>query len=235
MNSTITKKPESIDYENEILDYIRENPSGVTITDIAKDMSYSRNTVSKYITALQLKDKIFNKSIGQYNLYFSVNTRFIPKGTMVLVFKAILKSLKMFLPNDGSIYKEMGKNFFLNFEYKFGESLLKEIATLKKIKEPKLHLEFFRKLFPSFNFLQDTMEITSMTFENNYRKAIYRFQNSEFINTSNYYVFYFYIIAGVAEACFMSKLNRNVSCDIVKIHISDNKEESYVDLSIEFE
>ena len=235
MNITISKKHEFIDYENEILDYIREHPSGVTITDISKEMGYSRNTLSKYVAILQLKDKIYSKSIGRYNLYFSVKTSFIPKNTITAVFKAFIITLKESLPNQGSLYKEMGKKFLQHFEYKFGKSLLKEFAALKKVKTTKPHLEFFKKLYPSFNFLQDTMEITDMKFENKNKKAIYRFKNSEFLETRDDYNFYFYIVAGIAEAYLSEELSRNVNCEIIEIHVSDKKEESYVEMSIEIE
>ena len=215
------------------MDYIRENPSGITITDISKEMGYSRNTVSKYVAILQLKDKIYSKSIGRYNLYFSVKTSFIPKNTIISVFKAFIKTLKESLPNQGLIYKEIGKRFFHHFEYKFGKSLLKEFATLKKVKDTKPHLEFFRKLYPSFNFLQDTMKITEMKFENNYNKAIYKFQNSQFLETNDDYIFYFYIVAGIAEAHLSEELNRIINCEIQDIHIAEKKEESYVEMSIE--
>ena len=196
-------------------------------------MGYSRNTVSKYVAILQLKDKIYSKSIGRYNLYFSVKTSFIPKNTIISVFKAFIKTLKEALPNQGSIYKELGKKFLQHFEYKFGKSLLKEFATLKKVRDTKPHLEFFRKLYPSFNFLQDTMEITDMKFENNNKKAIYRFQNSEFLEIDDEYVFYFYIVAGIAEAYLSEELNRKINCEIIDVHISDKKDESYVEMSIE--
>ena len=235
MSSTISKKTESIDYENEILDFIRENPSGITITDIAKEMGYSRNTVSKYTAILQLKDKIYSKSIGRYNLYFSVKTSFLPKNTIISVFKALLKTLKDSLPNKGLIYKELGKKFFENFEYKFGKSLLKEFAAIKNVKDTKAHLEFFKKLYPSFNFLQDNMEITDMKFESNYKKAIYKFQNSEFLETQDDYIFYFYLIAGIAEAHLSGELNRNVNCEIINVNVGNKKEDSYAEMSIEID
>ena len=215
------------------MDHIRENPSGITITDISKEMGYSRNTVSKYVAILQLKDKIYSKSIGRYNLYFSVKTSFIPKNTIISVFKAFIKTLKEAIPNQESIYKELGKKFLQHFEYKFGKSLMKEFAALKKVSDPKPHLEFFNKLYPSFNFLQDTMEITEMRFEKNNRKAIYRFKNSEFLETHDDYIFYFYLVAGIAEAYLSEELSRNVVCEIIEINVKDKKENSYVDMSIE--
>ena len=66
MISSIPK--EIIEYESEIVDYIRGKTDGVTITDIAKDKKYSRNTVSKYVSLLILKKKIFSRKVGAYKL-----------------------------------------------------------------------------------------------------------------------------------------------------------------------
>ena len=55
----MTKTKKGIDYESEILDYINTNPSGITIADIITMKGYARNTVSKYVTALEREKKIF--------------------------------------------------------------------------------------------------------------------------------------------------------------------------------
>ncbi len=46
------KKSDLIDYETEILDFIKEKPEGVTITDKTEQKNFSRNTVSKYVSNL---------------------------------------------------------------------------------------------------------------------------------------------------------------------------------------
>ncbi len=48
---------ENVDYEAEILEYIKDKSEGVTITDIADETDFSRNTVSKYVSILGLKKK----------------------------------------------------------------------------------------------------------------------------------------------------------------------------------
>jgi len=40
------------------------------------------------------------------------------------------------------------------------------------------------------------------------------------------------MIAGIIENYLGKELNRKVNCEILKINVSDNKEKSYVDLSI---
>lgn len=239
MNLVISKKNEFIDYENEILDFIRENHSGVTITDISKKTDYSRNTVSKYVAILHLKGMIYNEPVGRYNLYFSSKKSFISKNIMHSMFKAIFLTMKNIFPNKEDLYKEFGKELQNHFDYRyskgfFSNNIKKKIA-LKNIKDFKPHFEYFVEVFNSFNVLQDTVQVTHIKYENNYKKAIYRFTDSEFLETNDDYIFYFYMIAGIIETYLGGELNRNVNSNIIDIHISDKKEESYVDISIEIE
>ena len=60
----VKKETGKIDFERQILDTIRNHPGGLTITDIAKIKSYSRNTVSKYVSVLELKDQVSSRKIG---------------------------------------------------------------------------------------------------------------------------------------------------------------------------
>ena len=52
-----SSKKDHINYEYVILELIRDNPGGLTITDIANDTGFSRNTVSKYVSILELKNQ----------------------------------------------------------------------------------------------------------------------------------------------------------------------------------
>ena len=78
-----SKKGTGIEYEFEILECIRNYPGGLTITDIANLKNYSRNTVSKYVSILELKNLVFSRKIGAYKLYFSTATGFIPSSTVL--------------------------------------------------------------------------------------------------------------------------------------------------------
>jgi len=71
MKESIKIKTKTRQLESEILEYIKEKPNGVTITKISKDKGFSRNTISKYVSILELKKKIVSKKIGAYRLYFS--------------------------------------------------------------------------------------------------------------------------------------------------------------------
>jgi len=232
-------KNEIIDYENEILDFIRENPSGVTITDISKEMSYSRNTISKYVAILQLKGNIYSKSVGRYNLYFSTKKNFIPKSVIISMYKALFLAIKKKLPHQEQIYKEIGNELQKNFDYRYSkgffENDIKKKIALKDLKDFKPHFEYFIEVFNSSNILQDTAKVTHLKYENNNKTAVFRINNSEFLETNDDNIFYFYMVAGIIETYLGEELNRYINCEIINISVADSKENSYVDMSITIE
>lgn len=225
-----------IDYETEILDYIRENPSGVTITDISNAMSYSRNTVSKYTAILQLKGKIYSEPVGRYNLLFSAKKTFIPKNLIISMYKALFLAIKSKLPKKERLYIEIGKELQKNFDYRYSKGFfdneIKKKEGLKNLKDYKPHFEYFIEVFNSSNILQDPAQVTLLRYENDEKTAVYRIQNSEFLGTNDDYVFYFYMIAGIIEAYLGEEMDRKVTCEILDIKPSDIMEDSYVDLSV---
>jgi hypothetical protein len=211
----------------------------VTITDISKEMSYSRNTVSKYTAILQLKGKIYNTPVGRYKLYFSTKKSFIPKNVITSMFKALFLAIKNKVPNQERIYIEIGREMQENFDYRYSKGFfdneVKKEKALKNLKDLKPHFEYFVEVFNSSNILQDTAKATLLKYENDYKTAIYRFNNSEFLENNVDYIFYFYMIAGIIENYLGKELNRKVTCRIHEINVSNNKENSYVDLSINVE
>ena len=239
MVNAISKNDIVIDYETEILDYIRENPSGVTITDISNAMTYSRNTVSKYSAILQLKGKIYSKAVGRYNLLFSTKKAFIPKNIIISMNKALFLALKNKLPDNERLYIEIGKELQKNFDYRYNkgffENDVKKKEGLHKLKDYKPHFEYFVEIFNSSNILQDSAQAMLLRYENDEKIAIYRIQNSEFLENNDDYVFYFYMIAGIIEAYLGEEMNRKVTCEILEINPSEKMEDSYVDLSISIE
>ena len=235
----ISKNEAVIDYETEILDYIRENPSGVTITDISNAMSYSRNTISKYTAILQLKGKIYSKPVGRYNLLFSAKKSFIPKNMIISMYKALFLAIKKKLPNKERLYIEIGRELQKNFDYRYSkgffENDVKKKEGLKNLKDYKPHFEYFVEVFNSSNILQDPAQVSLLRYENDEKTAVYRIQNSEFLESNDDHVFYFYMIAGIIEAYLGEEMNRKVTCKILDVNPSENIVESYVDLSISIE
>lgn len=59
-----------MDAEKEILIVLKENPEGLTITDIAAKVGLSRNTVSKYIYGLVKAGKVYQRRIGVVSICY---------------------------------------------------------------------------------------------------------------------------------------------------------------------
>ena len=143
------------------------------------------------------------------------------------------------IPNQDQIYKEIGKELQKNFDYRYSKgffnSEVEKKVALKDLKDYKPHFDYFVEVFNAFNILQDTVQVTHIRYENNNKTAIYRFDNSEFLETNDKYIFYFYMIARIIEIYLGAEMNRKVTCDIVDIQVSDNKNDSYIEMSINIE
>ncbi|TFG30479.1 MAG: winged helix-turn-helix domain-containing protein [Promethearchaeota archaeon] len=229
----MSKKNESIDYESKILDCIRENPSGITITDIAKEKGYSRNTISKYVSMLEIKEKIFRRKVGAYNLYFSSKKNFFPKEIISSYYKALLSGLKKNYPNDEEIFKDIGRDSLEFIDFSFGPTVRKGLKSLRNIPVPKLYFEVFGKFYPSYDILQPSIEISEPIMNESGKKAIYRFKNSEFLDKTEDFTYHFYIVSGIIEALWEREVGSSVKCIVEKIHVGNRKDEAYFELSIE--
>ena len=203
---------------------------------MAKELKFSKNTVSKYIKELKRENQVYSSPIGRYNLYFSTKKTLMPSKIITSMFKAFFLTLKTKLPHQEHLYKEIGFHLQENFDYRYSkgffENEFKKEAGLKDLKDYKPHFEYFVEVFNSSNILQDTAQVVHLYYENNHKTAVYRINNSIFLEDNDDFIFYFYMIAGIIENYLGKELNRKVNCEILKINVSDNKEKSYVDLSI---
>lgn len=226
-------------YEKEILTFIREHHSGVTLADISKKMKFSKNTISKYVMALELKDKVYSQPVGRYKLYFSTSKSFLPKATIISIIKALFLAIKTKFPNQPQLYKEIGVELQKNFDYRYSKGFFNNGVNKKEavneITDFKPHFEYFIDVFNSQNIFQDTINVELIRYENNEKKAIYKFSNSEFLETNDNFIFYFYMIAGIIEVYLGEELERKVNCEIINTNISEKKDESYVEMFIEIE
>ena len=229
----ITIPKENVDYEAEILECIRENPSGITITDIAKDKGFSRNTISKYVSMLEIKQKIFKRKVGAYNLYFSSKKSFFPKEIISSYYKALLSGLKKNYPNDEEVFKDIGRNSLEFIDFSFGPTVRKGLKSLRNIPVPKLYFEVFGKFYPSYDILQPSIEISDPMMDESGNKAAYRFKNSEFLDKNEDFIYHFYIVSGIIEALWEREVGRPVKCKVEKIHVGNKKEDAFFELSIE--
>ncbi|MFX1408259.1 MAG: hypothetical protein ACFFBW_15015 [Promethearchaeota archaeon] len=226
------KKGTGIEYEFEILESIRNHPGGMTITDIADLKSYSRNTVSKYVSILELKNLVFTRKIGAYKLYFSATSSYLPNKTVLSYYKSLLMGLKEFFPNKEHAFKEIGKMGVNKIDFAFGPKVYKQLKSFKGHPISTIHLQVFKDFYPTYDIFQPNIEISVLNSNIKEKKATYRFKNSLFLENSEDYIYHIYIACGITEGVLERELKTPVECNVEKIYVSKKKEDSYFDLSI---
>ena len=221
------------DIESKILNFITEHPSGVTIKEISYELKLPRDSVRKHIVILENQNKIFSKKFGAYTLFQSSEVKFVPKKFMVSLYKAFLKDLKIKFPNNEITFKEIGHNIFGDIEFPISKHIIKKLEDFKTSPLKELHFEVFKNAFPSY-YIFEPIYISDPKIDSSGKKGVFRFKNSEFLNNSDS-LYHFYLISGMIETKMSNDLGVPIKCNIEKIHISDKKEDSYIDISIEFE
>ena len=233
MISSIPK--EIIDYESEIVDYIRGKPDGVTITDIAKDKEYSRNTVSKYVSLLVFKKKIFSRKVGAYNLYFCEEEISFPKIFTIEYYKGILSGLKQKFPDSEDLFKEIGHICYKHIDSSIGPMISKELKGIKVNRLIKIYYEVFGNFYPSYDVPHPLIDVSLKKMDNNKTKTILKFTHSEFLRDTDDFMYHAYIVAGLIEELWKKEVGIIIQCNVESVHMSDKIEDSYYELSIEVE
>ena len=233
MISSIPK--EIVDYESEIIDYIRGKPDGVTITDIAKYKKHSRNTVSKYVSLLILKKKIFSRKVGAYKLYFCEEEISFPKIFIIEYYKGILSGLKQKFPDSEDLFKEIGRICYKHIDLSLGDVVSKELKGPKVNRFIKIYNDVFGKFYPSSEVTNPLINISLKKLDNNKTKTILKFTHSEFLQDTDDFIYHAYIVSGLIEELWKKEVGRIIQCNVESVHISDKIEDSYYELSIEVE
>ncbi|MFX0186416.1 MAG: HTH domain-containing protein [Candidatus Hodarchaeota archaeon] len=234
MKESIKGKTKTRKIEFEILEYINEKPNGVTITEISKNIGFSRNTISKYISILELKKKIVSKKIGAYRLYFSTKMKVLLKIFTEVYYKALLAGLKDEFPDAEETFKEIGRNSLEFIDNYLTSSNSEKLKGIKINLLLKLYYDVFGKFNSSLNRIQPIINLSKRRKEGT-TKFILRHTDSEFLDNSNKFIYHYYIIAGLIEAIWKKKINRDAVCNVETIYVSDDKEHSYIEFSIEVE
>lgn len=229
----ITIPKENIDYESEILEIIKENPDGVTITDIAVKTEFSRNTVSKYVSILGLKKKIFSRKIGAYRLYLSAQEISFPKIFTIAFYKGLLSGLKRNFQDSEEIFKEIGRNCYQYIDFSLGPMISKELKGLKVNRLIKIYYEVFESFYPSYEVAQPSVDISVKIIDENKTRTILKFTNSEFLQTSNDFILHAYIVAGLIEELWEKEIGRIIECNVGKVHVSEKREYSFYELYLD--
>jgi len=226
-----------MDYKNDskskILNELEDSTSGLTITQLAKEVEIHRNTVSKYLGILEAEGLVKKKEIGKALLYVSTKRKYLRRNMVNSFIQALLHALKDNYPNGEETFKNVGRNLLDYFEFSLGDAYTKAFEKIKKNSNSETYLELFREFYNSFDFFQDDLDISLMELSSH--KVRYRIKNSDFLDNSEDFLYYFYIVCGITEGIYLQGLDINISCNVEDINILKNKKESYIDISLELQ
>ncbi|MHA1148883.1 MAG: winged helix-turn-helix domain-containing protein [Promethearchaeota archaeon] len=237
----MSQNGDTIDYKIEILECIKENPGGLTITDISEITGFTRNTIYKYIKDLKENNLVFTKKVGPYKQYFSTRKFHLPYDTAISYYKAILKNIKNFIGKLGeltlneqkTIVKAMGKNTVKDIKFPFAANTMNQLRELKHVKLNRLHLQAFQQFYTAYDIFQPDIVITIKELDEKNQYAVYRFHNSIFLEDSEDYIYHIYLMIGITEGILENALEREVNVKVKEIYIGSSKEDSYFDIEIQ--
>jgi len=236
----INNKPSILivmDYKNDskskILNELEDSTSGLTITQLAKEVEIHRNTVSKYLGILEAEGLVKKKEIGKALLYVSTKRKYLRRNMVNSFMQALLHALKNNYPNDEETFKNVGRNLLDYFEFSLGDTYTQAFEKIKNNSDSDTYLELFKEFYDSFDFFQDDLDISLVELSSH--KVRYRIKNSEFLDNSDDFLYYFYIVCGITEGVYLRGLDINIKCNVEDIYISSNKKESYIDISLEIQ
>lgn len=221
----------STDYREKILECLYDKTTGLTISEISRLIDGNRNTVSKYLNQLREENLVYKKDIGKARLYFSKKRKTLPKRVVISFMKAVLSGLNTKFPNKKQTFKEIGHLISNQYQFPFGPTFAKELEKVRGSPDIEMHLRRFKKLYITFDFLQEDLEIEILKLDGN--RAVYRFRNSEFLSNSEEYLYYFHMICGIIERYLSNEVPGQVNSNVEAVHIDKLKENSYIDISIE--
>jgi len=206
------------EYKERIIEHLQQSPSGLTITDIHNGINASRITVSKYISVLEAKGKVFSKKIGAYKLYFVTERSFIPKTPMLSYYAGLLSCIKSEF-TDLNKFKEFGYiiNDFMIFPF---SSEIPEDIKQSKIDLLKGIFEYYTNIFPRLDLLMDKNVIIEKEIKEKDNSILIRLKNLKIFDTSENFDVHFYITSGITEKAFTKSFGRKVVCNVNKIDVS---------------
>lgn len=223
----LKKTRKGINWAEEILNYLRENPFGVTITDIAEGMNpqTTRVTVHKYIKLLLEQGKVFAREVGVYNLYYSSERILVPINFVNKFYIGMLTGLKD---------KFSSKKDFKELGYNIADAMIKELveqfpkSLRDQIKSFKDFLQYFAKLYPYFEINPDYNLVVEEEISEDGNRALFHFKNTNIFNLSENSEYHFYLLTGMMERSLSRIFRTKIKVEIDSI----NKNEKSVKISV---
>ena len=216
----LKKTRKGINWADEILNYLKENPFGLTITDIAEGMDpqTTRVTVHKYIKLLLKQRKIFAREVGVYNLYYSSERIFLPLNFVSKFYNGILTGLK----NKFSSKKEFKELGYIVSDVMIRELIKQFPKSLRdQIKSFEDFLPYFAKLYPYLDIVPDNNLVIEEEISEDGSKALFHFKNANIFNISENSEYHFYLLTGMMERSLSRIFRTEIKVEIESINIDE--------------
>jgi len=223
-----------IDYNQKILDCLKLNPHGLTISGVSKEVSISRNTAYRYLGVLEAKNLIFTKVIGNFILYFS-KEKSIDIGyldNVISIYMRLLFNLKKEFSNQETIFKRIGKDLSNIIDVPSDTKEYEQLDLLKSQPNKKC-FEEIGKLIHYFTLFDNKVNVKIIDMNRDYTKATYLLSNSIMLSENMDYLYHFNILLGILEEKLKKILNKDFKCELLEYEILEKIEDSYVKISIE--
>ena len=214
----IIKTRKGINWAEQILNYLKENPFGLTIKDIANGIGTTRVTVHKYIKILLEREKVFAREVGVYNLYYSSERLFLPLNFVRAFYNGILTGLKD---------KFSSKKEFKELGYVISDVMISELieqfpkSLRNQIKSFKDFLEYFAKLYPYLDIVPDNSLVIEEDISEDGTKALFHFKNLNLFNISEDFEYHYYLLTGMMERSLSRIFRTDIHVEVVSIDIDD--------------
>ncbi|MHA1856938.1 MAG: winged helix-turn-helix domain-containing protein [Promethearchaeota archaeon] len=215
---TKRKFRKGINWADEIHNYLRENPFGQTIKDIAEGVSTSRVTVYKYIKMLQDEGKVFAREVGLYKLYYCSDRIVLPLRFMSKYYNGILRGLKNKFTNLeefkklGHIIADGMRRELIN---QYPKSLRAEIKSFNDF------LTYFPKLYPYLDLIMNENVTIEEEIEPDKNKGVFIFKNLEMLEVSEDFQYHYYIITGILERGLSWVFQKNIHAEILNLDVKE--------------
>jgi predicted transcriptional regulator len=220
------------EFDKEILACLSRSTFGLTISDIAKKIETTRNTVYRYLGILEGTDLVFKKKIGRYVLYFSKEKELEYLDNVLPIYKSFIDNIRKEFPDKEFIFKRIGKGMVDAITFPISIEGYEHVEKLKELPNKNL-FELVRNLLPFLNLFDNKITVRIIDLNKEATKVEYQITNSIFLEGGESHLYHFQILAGFIEEKLKQVIEKIVKCEVLDYKIFEKKEDSYIRLSIE--
>ncbi len=218
------------EFDQEILECLRNNSFGMTITSIAEEIDTTRNTVYRYLALLEGKSKVFKKKVGRYVLYFSKDKSMEFMNNTRPAYKGLIANINKEFPNRESSLKRIGEGLVDSLNLPVNLEGYERLESLKALSNKEI-FELIKNVLPFLNLFDNDINVKITELDRDHNFALYQITNSLMLESEEY-LYHYYMLMGFLQEKLTNVLEKDVSCEIKKHELFKSKEDSYIEILI---